>query len=51
MKSTFKNLMQKLNIQTAETNQQRFDKWMRYRIKNIYCSTLEMEKAIEKIKN
>lgn len=46
----FNNLMQKLKIQPAETNQQRFDKWMRDRVKSVHYGNWEsMDRALQSI--
>jgi len=48
----FKNLMQKLKIQPAETNQQRFDNWMRERVKSVHYGNWEaMDRAMQTINN
>ena len=48
----FKNLMQKLKIQPAETNKERFSKWMCYRVKSVHYGDLQaMDRALQTIKN
>lgn len=48
----FSNLMQKLKIQPAETNKQRFDNWMRNKVKSVHYGNWEaMDRALQTIKN
>jgi len=48
----FSNLMQRLNINPAQSNQERFDDWMRNKVKSIhYANNNAMCKAYQKVTN
>jgi len=48
----FNNLMQRLNINPAQSNQERFDDWMRNKVKSIhYANNNAMCNAYQRIIN